>query len=106
MSFLPPHLREKGMSLGKHIHETAFSLADAQQILEILNGTGVVVLGGDFWRRMATEDFRPTYENWYVECSAGESGEQFAERSLVRAAEEVMLRQSTDLLVTLTCEVV
>jgi Immunity protein 40 len=94
------------MSLGKHIHETAFSLADAQQILEILNGTGVVVLGGDFWRRMATEDFRPKYDNWYVERSAGESGEQFAERSLVRAAEEVMLRQSTDLLVTLTCEVV
>jgi Immunity protein 40 len=94
------------MSLGRHIHEIAYSLADARLILASLDGTGVVVLGGDFWRRAATEEFRPTYENWYVERAADESGEQFAERSLVRATKEVMLRQSTGFLVTLTCEVV
>jgi hypothetical protein len=106
MSFLPPDLRNNGVSLGKYIHETAFSLADAQQILESLHGTGVVVLGGDFWRRAAAGDFRPVYENWYVERAAHESGEQFAARSVVRAAEEVMRRQSTGFLVTLTCELV
>jgi hypothetical protein len=106
MSLLPPDLRNKGMSLGQHIHEIAFSLADARQILESLDGAGVVVLGGDFWRRSETGDFRPTYENWYVERTADESGEQLAARSVVRAAEEVMRRQSTGFLVTLTCEAI
>lgn len=106
MSFLPPDLRSKGMSLGQHIHEIAFSLADAQQILESLDGTGVVVLGGDFWRRAESGDFRPTYENWYVERAADESGEQFAGRSVVRAAQEITRRQSTGFLVALTCEVI
>jgi hypothetical protein len=106
MSFLPSDLRSRGVSLGQHIHEIAFSLADTRQILESLDGAGVVILGGDFWRRAATGDFRPTYENWYVERAIDESGEQFAGRSVVRAGREVMRRQSTGFLVTLTCEVV
>lgn len=84
----------------------AFSLTDALQILERLNGAGVAVLGGDFWRREATDDFRPTYENWYVRRATDESGAQFAERSVVRAVQEVARRQSTGFLVTLTCEMV
>jgi hypothetical protein len=59
MSFLTPDLRSKGMSLGQHIHEIAFPLADARQILESLDGTGVVILGGDFCRRAATGAFVP-----------------------------------------------
>ena len=106
MSFLPSDLRSKGMSLGQHIHEIAFSLADARQILMSLDGTGVVVLGGDFWRRAANGDLHPTYENWYVERAADESGEQFAGRSVVRATQEITRRQSMGLLVALTCEIV
>lgn len=106
MAFVPPDVRNRGISLGRHIHETAFFTGDAQLILESLHGTGVVVLGGDFWRKVETEGFRPTYENWYVERAADESREQFAERSLVRASAEVALRRSTGFLVTMTCEVV
>jgi hypothetical protein len=106
MAFVPSDLRNRGISLGRHIHEIAFTVGDSRLVLESLNGTGVVVLGGDFWRKVETEGFRPTYENWYVERAADESQEQFAERSIVRASEEVALRRGTDFLVTMTCEVV
>lgn len=64
----------------------------------------VAVLGGDFWGRSETGDRRPTYENWYAERAADESGEQFAERSVELARQEIGRRQRTENFVTLTCK--
>jgi hypothetical protein len=101
---VPTKLRSSGSSLtSQHVNEVAFPLAIALLVLEALAGTGVAVLGGDFWRRTETGDFRPTYENWYIERASDEPGEQFAERSVERARQEIGRSQRTGNYVTLTC---
>lgn len=84
----------------------AFPVAVAGQVLDVLRGSGVAVLGGDFWLRNERGVFRPVYENWYLNREPPESGEHFAARSIDRAKTEVQRRQATDYSVTFTCKIV
>jgi hypothetical protein len=81
-------------------------VAVAGQVLDALRGSGVAVLGGDFWLQNERGVFRPVYENWYLNQEASEAGELFAARSIDRAKTEVQRRQAKDYSVTLTCKVV
>jgi hypothetical protein len=76
----------------------------AGQVLDALRGSGVAVLGADFWRQDEHGVFRPAYENWYLNQEPNESGEHFAARSIERAQNEVERRQAVGYSVTFTCK--
>jgi Immunity protein 40 len=100
-------IRDAGTSLrSQHVNEVAFRVALAGQVLDALRGTGVAVLGGDFWLQNERGVFRPVYENWYVSQEPSESDEHFAVRSIDRAKSEVGRRQATEYSVTFTCKAV
>jgi hypothetical protein len=81
-------------------------MAMAGQVLEALRGSGLAVLGGDFWLQNERGVFRPVYDNWYLNQEPSESGEHFAARSIERAQNEVGRRLATDYSVTFTCKAV
>ena len=62
------------------LEEVAWTMSDALEIVDLLAGKGVAVLGGDVYKE-SPDGLGPTYENWYCERSSGENSRAFAKRS-------------------------
>jgi hypothetical protein len=104
---VPSHIRQKGISLeNQRLADVVFPLMDCLELIDALRGTGVVILGGDFWLRDQAGRFRPVYENWYIERVDDESRQHYIDRSISKAHEEVSRRSNTNYFVSLTCRVI
>ena len=82
---LPPALMAQGRSLvAIGLQGIAWPRAAALEILRLLRGKGIVVLGGDV---VQLEGDRPrhTYDKWYTEPAHAEPFAAYAERSVTEA---------------------
>lgn len=88
---VPASLRERARSAERRgIAGPLWCLADALQVLDALDGTNVVVLGGDVFREGDTGDPAPVYDNWFCEREGPQEPlELYASRSRMLAREYV-----------------
>jgi len=79
---VPKTLLDRAVSLADvGIEELAWQPDDAREILELIKGTTVAILGGDIYSKRFGR-FEPTYENWHVNRDPQEAPGAFAARAL------------------------
>lgn len=57
------------------VFELAFPVSIADDVLAQLLDSGIMISGGDLWSKDEQGEFRPKYDNWFVnstDCTAGE----------------------------------
>ena len=88
---IPIGLRERARSAeSRGISGCLWNADDVLKVLDALEGTNVVVLGGDVFRERGLGDPVPAYDNWHCEREGPqESLELYASRSRAHAREYV-----------------
>lgn len=83
---LAPSLLDKAVDLAPFgVNEIAFPIRGARDVLNAIIAAGIVVYGGDLWRR--SDDgltLIPTGDNWWVEILSVESQGDFVRRLRAR----------------------
>jgi hypothetical protein len=94
---LPCETGSMGVSLAsQHVNSTVFPAAVALPVVDALQSMGLVILGGDFWKRQDDGSFKPSYENWFAEEPQKDAGYD-------KARQAVTEPRRVDMWVSFTC---
>ena len=86
---VPSQLFRQGVELDSQgLDERAWKPADALKLIDILSSADVAVLGGDVYA-IDNGEIERTYENWYCDAKAGESSDDFVQRSCAEATQYI-----------------
>lgn len=90
MSRLPYEIEQLAARVGVKLEttEVGFSRHEALEALKLLDGTRVIVFGGDVYRK-ELNGWTPTYDNWSCEPQPTESEAEFAMRSRAKARDYI-----------------
>lgn len=82
-------LRQRGISIAPEwSNEIGLTREDAISVLRVLREEGRAVLGGDVYHQTAGE-IKSAYANWHCDRTAGESDDEYVNRSVKAGIEYV-----------------
>lgn len=94
--FIPSSLLKKGRELtGIGLNEVAWLKKDALTLLKALEGSKIVILGGDVYRDIG-DKLVPTYDNWYCDPESVENEIDYAYRSRQKTTDYISSYQEKD----------